>query len=71
MCYLSVCIHYIVTVFYALVGIQLVVMKIIMAIRAWAIMGKQHRVVWTFFGLLTLSATVMISVLPRENHFYL
>ncbi|PBL00069.1 hypothetical protein ARMGADRAFT_528884 [Armillaria gallica] len=51
-------------------GIQLVVMKIIMTIRAWAIMGKRHRVLWTFFSLLTLSATVMIIVLPPENHFY-
>ncbi|PBK60595.1 hypothetical protein ARMSODRAFT_721351 [Armillaria solidipes] len=55
------------------VGIQLVVMNIIMVVRAWVIMGKQHRVLWTLFGLLTISASVVISVLPmhdRTNYFY-
>ncbi|PBL00067.1 hypothetical protein ARMGADRAFT_1026142 [Armillaria gallica] len=51
------------------VGIQLIVMEGIMVIRAWAIMGRQHRVLWTFLGLLTFStiASLVIYVLPTEN----
>ncbi|PBK60613.1 hypothetical protein ARMSODRAFT_1026352 [Armillaria solidipes] len=37
------------------VSIQLVVMESIMVVRAWAIMGRQRRVLWTFLGLLTFS----------------
>ncbi|KAK0442415.1 hypothetical protein EV421DRAFT_2019530, partial [Armillaria borealis] len=37
------------------VSIQLIVMEIILVVRAWAIMGRQRRVLWTFLGLLTFS----------------
>ncbi|KAK0188348.1 hypothetical protein F5146DRAFT_1054827 [Armillaria mellea] len=55
------------------VGIQLIVMTIIMVIRAWVIMGRQHRVLWTIFGLLTICTSAVIAVLPmhdRPNYFY-
>ncbi|KAK0215097.1 hypothetical protein IW262DRAFT_1465894 [Armillaria fumosa] len=55
------------------VGIQLVVMNIIMVVRAWVIMRKRHHVLLTLFGLLTISASTVIGVLPmhdRTNYFY-
>ncbi|KAK0501850.1 hypothetical protein EDD18DRAFT_1144698 [Armillaria luteobubalina] len=55
------------------VGLQLVVMNIIMAVRAWVIMRKQHHVLLILFGLLTIGASIVIGVLPmhnRTNYFY-
>ncbi|KAK0224419.1 hypothetical protein EDD85DRAFT_959549 [Armillaria nabsnona] len=50
-------------------GIQLIVMESIMVVRAWAIMGRQHRVLWTFVGLLTFStiASLVMYILPLER----
>ncbi|KAK0442444.1 hypothetical protein EV421DRAFT_1809102 [Armillaria borealis] len=44
----------------------------IMVIRAWAIMGGQHRVLWCFIGLLTFStiASLVMYVLPIEHADY-
>ncbi|SJL12060.1 uncharacterized protein ARMOST_15481 [Armillaria ostoyae] len=44
-----------------------------MVVRAWVIMGKQHRVLWTLFGLLTISASTVTLVLHKHDgtdYFY-
>ncbi|KAK0224421.1 hypothetical protein EDD85DRAFT_795863 [Armillaria nabsnona] len=49
------------------VGIQLIVMESITVVRAWAIMGRQHRVLWAFLGLLTLSTIASLVFIPRDQ----
>ncbi|KAK0238518.1 hypothetical protein EDD85DRAFT_950716 [Armillaria nabsnona] len=58
-------------------AIQCVVLESIVVVRAWAILGRQQRVLWIFFGLLafTTSASTVIGALSieRENghRFYI
>ena len=68
-CYLSILSLFHVPWLLLLVGIQLIVMEGIMVVRAWAIVGRQPRVLWIFLGLLTLStiASLVLYVLRIEH----